>query len=458
MSERLFGTDGVRGIPGREPLTATTVRRIAAIAAKLMLQGVKRNGTAPAMLIGRDTRGSGPMLEKAVVAGLGDLGVRAIDLGVIPTPGVSYLVPKLGAIGGAVISASHNPAEFNGLKFFDAEGYKMDPATEDRIEAILKTEKTRFGGAGAKAESGAARARSYLEFLKSTFPATLDLSGLELVVDCANGAASGYARELFEGLGARVFALSCSPNGRNINARCGALHPAAMAREVKRRGADCGFCFDGDADRAIFADEKGELLDGDAIICFSARRLRQQGMLDGDKVVLTIMSNVGLVNSLKSQGIGVVSVPVGDRNVSEAIEKERLSLGGEASGHVIFRRFAVTGDGMLTALQTLAALRESGAPLSAVRRSFRAVPQILENLEVARKPSLESLPRLRALVKKLEAELGAQGRIVLRYSGTEPLLRIMIEGPSEARIKAMARQLAEAFEQESAASQGAHRP
>lgn len=458
MSERLFGTDGVRGIPGTEPLTEPTIRRIAAIAAKFMLEGVKRNGAAPVMLIGRDTRGSGPALLKPIVAGLADLGVRAIDLGVIPTPGVSYLVPRLGAIGGAVISASHNPAEFNGIKFFDARGYKMDPETEDRIEAVLKTEKTRFGGSGAKAERGDKLAQGYLDFLRSTFPATMDLSGLRLVVDCANGAASAFARALFESLGAEVFTLSISPDGKNINADCGALHPCAMRKEVVRRRADCGVCFDGDADRAIFADETGELLDGDAIICFSADRLRRQGLLKKDAVVLTIMSNVGLVHALREEGIRVVSVPVGDRNVTEAIEKDGLSLGGEASGHVIFRNFAPTGDGMLTALQTLAALRESGKPLSHVRKAFHAVPQVLINLKVSAKPKLESLKGLAALVKKLEAELGDEGRVVLRYSGTEPLLRIMIEGPSHGRIKDMAKQIAQAFEEEALPMQGAHRP
>lgn len=455
MSERLFGTDGVRGIPGQEPLTESNVRRIAAIAAKIMQQGVKRNGTAPAMLIGRDTRGSGPSLLRAVVAGFADSGVRAIDLGVIPTPGVSYLVPRQGAIGGAVISASHNPAEFNGVKFFDAAGYKMDPDTEDRIEAILKTEKTRFGGTGAKAESGAKLSRGYVDFLKSTFPATTDLSGLRLIVDCANGAASAFAPALFESLGAEVFPLSCAPDGKNINAGCGALHPSAMSKEVRRRRADCGVCFDGDADRAIFADETGALLDGDAIICFSAQRLRRQGLLKKDAVVLTIMSNVGLVNALNEQGIRVVSVPVGDRNVTEAIEKDGLSLGGEASGHVIFRRFAATGDGMLTALQTLAALRDSGKPLSNVRKAFRAVPQVLVNLRVAAKPRLDSLGSVQALVKKIESELGDNGRVVLRYSGTEPLLRIMIEGPSRSRVKELAKQLADAFEEEVASMQGA---
>jgi phosphoglucosamine mutase len=456
VSERLFGTDGVRGIPGREPLTTANVAKIAAIAARLMKERQGVNGSTPFILMGRDTRGSGPELARALVSGFAAAGCRTVDLGVIPTPGVAYLVPRHGALCGVVISASHNPAEFNGIKFFDGDGFKMDPLTEDRIETKLRLEPE--PKASGKAEDGAPWRQGYLDFLKSTFPATLDLSGMKLVVDCANGAASGYAKALFESLGAQVFALSCSPNGRNINADCGALYPAAMQKEIVRRKADCGVCFDGDADRALFADETGALLDGDALICFSAGRLRRQGLLHNDRVVLTIMSNIGLVNCLKEQGVGVTSVPVGDRNVTEAIEREHLSLGGEASGHIIFRRFAATGDGMLTGLQTLAALRESGRPLSDVRKLFRTVPQILQNLEVERKPPLETLPRVKALVKKLETELKGSGRIVLRYSGTEPLLRIMIEGPSQSRIKAMAQEIADVFLAETTAATKGVRP
>jgi phosphoglucosamine mutase len=449
----LFGTDGVRGIPGKEPLTQETVRRIAALAARILLERGRDsvNGRGPFILIGRDTRGSGPQLMKALVAGFADAGVRALDLGVAPTPAVAYLTPKLKALGGAVISASHNPAEFNGIKFFDRAGYKMDPETEGAIEDEL----LRSSGKAAavrraieKPEHDPELAGLYLDFLKSTFPATLDLSGMKLVVDCANGASSAFAPKLLESLGARVIALSCKPNGKNINANCGALFPENMRKAVVKHKADAGICFDGDADRCLLADEKGQLLDGDSIICLGALRLHNQGLLKNDTVVLTVMSNVGLVNSLRGLDIDVVSVPVGDRNVTEAIEKDDLSIGGENSGHIIFRRFAVTGDGMLTALQTLAALRESGKPLSATRKAFRAVPQVLENLHCRNKPPLKELPLLQDQLKRFEKELGREGRVLMRYSGTEPLLRIMVEGPSKPRVTAMAKALAATFRAE----------
>ncbi|MDE2237453.1 MAG: phosphoglucosamine mutase, partial [Elusimicrobia bacterium] len=320
---------------------------------------------------------------------------------------------------------------------------------EEEIEERLRRGE---GAAGRAAAAGLARPRDgtaqaglYLDFLRSTFPAELDLSGMTLVVDCANGASSAFAPRLFEGLGARVIPLSCRPDGGNINAGCGALFPEAMRRAVVRRKAQAGVCFDGDADRAIFADEKGRLLDGDRLICLGALRLHERGLLRNDRVVLTVMSNIGLVNSLKERGIEVVSVPVGDRNVTEAIERGGLSIGGESSGHVIFRSFAVTGDGMLTALQTLAAMRESGKPLSATREAFRPVPQALRNLHCGDKPPLERLPRLQKALRRCRRELGERGRVLLRYSGTEPLLRIMVEGPDRARVAAMADELSAAF-------------
>ena len=455
--EKLFGTDGVRGIPGQPPLTPALIHNIAFITAKLLLKGRTRrqNGTAPTVLMGRDTRDSGPAIGRSLSAGFRAAGCRTIDLKVVPTPALSYLTPRVGAICGVVISASHNPPQFNGIKFFTSDGYKMEPSLEETIENELSescAESLKPAGlalqGGLKAENGSALVQGYVEFLRSAFPATLDLSGLRVVVDCAHGAATGIAPKLFGDLGAEVTAIGCSPDGRNINRACGALFPDAMRKMVVRHKADCGVSFDGDADRAVFADEKGVLLDGDALICLSALRLRRLGLLRADKVVLTVMSNFGLVRFLESQGVSVVLVPVGDRNVTQAIEKDFLSLGGESSGHIIFRRFAATGDGILTALQTLAALRESGKPLSVNRRSFRAVPYILVNLPVERKIPLEDLTRLKKLIASFEDELKGEGRIFVRYSGTEPLLRIMIEGPSGPRIKGMARDLKQAYKEE----------
>ncbi|MBI5631543.1 MAG: phosphoglucosamine mutase [Elusimicrobia bacterium] len=455
LTEKLFGTDGVRGIPGRFPLVPEFVSELSFAAAMLLRDrwSAGADGPAPLVVMGRDTRGSGPGLSGALVAGFSKAGCRTVDLGVIPTPALSYLTPHLRALCGVVVSASHNPAEFNGIKFFTGDGYKMDPACEEEIERGLAAAARaprvwRKSWSGLKGEDGSRHVMDYLDFLRSTFPPTLDLSGMRLVVDCAHGAAAVLAARLFEGLGAEVMAMGCAPNGRNINKACGALFPQAMQKKVIESRADCGVSFDGDADRALFSDEKGVLLDGDALICFSALRLKRLGLLRSNKVVLTVMSNFGLLKFLKREGISVVSVPVGDRHVTEAIEKEGLSLGGESSGHIIFRRFAATGDGLLTALQTLAALRESGRPLSEHRKSFKAVPQVLKNLAVAAKIPLQDLPRLRRKVAQCERELKGEGRVVIRYSGTEPLLRIMIEGPSQPRIKSMAKDLAQTYAQE----------
>ena len=448
---RLFGTDGVRGIPGRYPLDEGTVAEIAEAAARVLCNErrsqERQDGQAPWILLGRDTRDSGRALGRWLVEGFAAAGCRTRDLGVIPTPAVAYLTPRLGALAGAVVSASHNPAKFNGVKFFTSDGYKMSPELEEKVEQGLSPEgQARPRRRGARAEdAGAAVRRYYEEFLRSTFPASRDLTGLRIVLDCANGAAARIAPPLFTGLGAQVLTLGCAPDGRNINSGCGALFPQHMQAAVRRWRADCGVCFDGDADRAIFADEKGQLLDGDNLLCLAALHLHRHGLLRANKVVLTIMSNFGLIRFLERRGISVVSVPVGDRNVTEAIDAEGLSLGGEASGHIIFRSFSSTGDGILTALQTLAAWRECGGRLSGHRQAYRPMPQLIKNLAVERKFPLERLPRLKALVGRCERALQGEGRILLRYSGTEPLLRIMIEGPSRSRIATMARQLADAY-------------
>ncbi len=445
----LFGTDGVRGIPGRPPLLPATVRALARSAAALLLKAhPARNGSSPFMLCARDTRRSGPALARALKEGFADAGVAMVDLGVAPTPAVSYLAPRTGAIGGVVVSASHNPAEFNGIKFFTGDGFKMGPALERRIEREVAeggSSAARRGRLVAPKLSGPDLVARYADYLKSTFPASLDLSGMTLAVDCGHGAVSFIAPALLESLGAKVFAIGCSPNGDNINAGSGALEPEAMRREVLRRRADLGISFDGDADRAILADERGGLMDGDALLCLAAVRLQSQGLLRGGKVVVTVMSNFGLLRSLEERGIEPVSVPVGDRNVFEAIEREGLSLGGESSGHIIFRPFAATGDGLLTALQTLAAIRESGRPASQCRRLYHPVPQILKNVPTHRKTPLEKLPGLQRSLAGAARELGRSGRLFVRYSGTEPLLRILIEGPDKNLNHRLAEGLAEAY-------------
>lgn len=447
---QLFGTDGVRAVPGRYPFVEDVVTRLAETVARLLLQEFSSE-QAPVVVMGRDTRGSGPTLGRWLRRGFAAAGCRTVDIGVAPTPAVAYLVPRLKALAGVVVSASHNPAQFNGIKFFTSDGYKMSPELEEAVEKVLASpgRNGRYAASSDRpGDDGSALVRRYEDFLRSTFPACLDLSGFRLVVDCAHGAASRIAPALFEKLGAEVIALGCAPSGDNINSGCGALAPQSMQAAVRRCHADCGVCFDGDADRAIFADEKGALLDGDALLCLAAWHLDRNGLLRSRRIVLTVMSNYGLIKFLERSGISVVTVPVGDRNVSEAIEAENLSLGGESSGHIIFRSFSSTGDGILTALQILAALREMGGTLSSHRAMFKPMPQVLHNLPVERKVPLERLPKFQHLARHCEKELRGSGRVFLRYSGTELLLRIMIEGPSRSRIERMARQLAAAYLEE----------
>jgi phosphoglucosamine mutase len=438
MSEKLFGTDGVRGIPGQEPLKPATVAALGYHAAKLLLeQAGERAPADPFICVGRDTRKSGPMLQEALAQGFAAAGVATMDLGVIPTPGVSYLAPRLGALCGAVISASHNPAEFNGIKFFTALGFKLPPEMESEIERRLRLKRD-VPAAKARVLDGLKHEELYRDFLLSSFPASLDLSGLKIVVDCAHGAASAYGPQLLRRLGAEVFPIGCKPNGRNINEACGATHPEAMAKEVRRRKAHAGCAFDGDADRAIVCDETGAVLDGDAVIGAAAVRLQRRGALKGAKVALTVMSNYGLVRFLKLRGVDVVSTPVGDKHVTDAIEREGLSLGGENSGHVVFRDFAPTGDGMLTALQTLAAWRESGGPMSGLKALYSPTPQVLRNVKVARKPPLEELSETADMIGKVSKMLNGRGRVFVRYSGTEPAIRVLVEGPKQGENRRLA--------------------
>ncbi len=453
MSAKLFGTDGVRGVPGREPLTPRTVTAIAYHAALALAPRGGANGAAVAL--GRDTRASGPELARALARGFAAAGAQTLDLGVIPTPGVSYLTPRLGAFAGVVVSASHNPAGDNGVKFFDARGFKMPPELEARVEAGVASG-VAVPAASPRERDASAHAAVYADFLRSTFPATRDLDGARLVVDCANGAAAAFAPALFRALGAEVFAIGVSPDGRNINAGCGALAVDAMRREVRRRRAHAGVAFDGDADRALFCDEAGEILDGDAVIGAAAVRLLARGALKGGKVALTVMSNYGLIRFLAERGVSVVTVPVGDRHVTEAIEREGLSLGGENSGHVVFRDFAPTGDGMLTALQTLAAWRESGRPMSALRRLYAPTPQTLRALRVTAKPPLEALGRTRREIERAEGELSGRGRVLVRYSGTEPVLRVLVEGPDRAENARLAELVAKTYFAETGQNGEAH--
>ncbi len=455
MIGKIFGTDGVRGIPGEGPLKPESVRALAYHAARVLLerQGVVANGQAPLIAVGRDTRGSGPTLLRALTSGFAAAGARVVDLGVIPTPGVSYLAPRLGCFAGAVISASHNPAEYNGIKFFDAHGFKMAPALELDVERRLVVGRPIPPALPKPAFAYEDRAATYLDFLKSAFPATRGLDGARLVVDCANGAAAAFAPQLFAGLGAEVFAIGIKPNGRNINAGCGAMATDALSREVRRRRADVGIALDGDADRALICDERGRLLDGDALIGAAAARLLRRGGLKGGRVAVTVMSNYGLLRYLRGLGVEAVITPVGDRHVTEAIEREGLSLGGENSGHIVFRDFAPTGDGMLTALQTLAAWRESNGPMSALGRLYKPTPQTLKAVHVKDKPALELLTQTQAAIADASRRLTGRGRVFVRYSGTEPVLRVLVEGPVVAENHKLCESIAAVYMSETVAAE-----
>ncbi|HWT02115.1 MAG TPA: phosphoglucosamine mutase [Pyrinomonadaceae bacterium] len=450
---KLFGTDGMRGEAGRFPLDAATVRDAGRslarhLAARLSAEGGA--GRAPRIVTGRDTRESGAWIERAFLAGASEGGARAESAGVITTPGVAYLARTLPADAGVVISASHNPYQDNGIKIFAPSGRKMDDATERLIEADIEAWKgSREAEAAADApagENGTARAADlrerYLSFLAREIGHDLSLGGLRLVIDCANGAACGLAPALFERLGARVTSINDEPDGRNINRDCGSLHVDGLRQKVLSEGADLGVAFDGDADRALFVDARGQFVDGDATLWALAQFLDARGRLDGRLVVATVMSNIGLERALGSKGIRLLRADVGDKYVLEELLRAGGSLGGEQSGHIIFPRLSLAGDGMLTTLCLLRAVTESGAPLSDLTAGFTRYPQVLVNVRVREKRPFGEVPLVARAARELEARLGETGRLLLRYSGTEPLARVMIEGERQEEIEREAESLA----------------
>lgn len=448
---KLFGTDGIRGITWDYPFTPDFIRKIG-YAASQVLPKYKKKGHSgkPVVLIGMDSRASGRLIKKYLAEGLGSK-FKVLDLGIIPTPAVSYLVQRENADFGVVISASHNPPEFNGIKFFSNDGMKLNDAIERKIEALLLGKKPLRVRPGRPVLEKKDFTRDYEAFLRSTLPEGFSLKGVKILLDCANGAAYKIAPLVLRGLGARVKVIGDKPNGKNINVGCGALHTEKMAAAAAKWGAFCGVSLDGDADRCMFADEKGAQLDGDDIISMAAPYLKSRGRLTNSGVSLTFMSNYGLLKYLEGQGISVTQVPVGDKNVTDAMEKGDLKLGGESSGHIIFREFAPTGDGLLTALQTIAAVRDMGKPFSWFRRHWARYPQVLEKVKVAHKPAFKDVAGFSAKLTKLEGSLKGNGRIFIRYSGTEPLLRLLVEGRDKAAIKAIADELLEHYRKHSGA-------
>ncbi|HEY6804162.1 MAG TPA: phosphoglucosamine mutase [Pyrinomonadaceae bacterium] len=436
----LFGTDGIRGEAGKYPLDAETVQIIgSSLAAHLKQQ----SSETVSIVIGRDTRESGEWLEKALIEGAAGAGVKCLSAGVITTPGVAYLTRLRQANAGVVISASHNPYYDNGIKIFAPSGQKIADTVERHIEADILAKKNVVTGVAQLSTISEAELRSqYLEFLTNEIGAGLDLSGVKLIVDCANGASSELAPALFEKLGAQVVAINATPDGRNINLNCGSLHIESLQERVLAEQAHLGIAFDGDADRSLFVDAEGKFVDGDATLWVLANQLKEQGRLKGDVVVATVMSNIGLEIALRAIGVELIRADVGDKYVLEELLKRGASLGGEQSGHIILPELSLAGDGMITALCLLRAMTESGKSLQQLTSGFQQYPQILINVRVREKVAFNDLASVREAVSEVQERLSQNGRLLLRYSGTELLARVMIEGANQAEIDSYAELIA----------------
>ena len=438
-TRKLFGTDGIRGVANRDPMTAEVAMRLG--------RAVARRFTKPSrpgrIVIGKDTRLSGYMLESALEAGIVSAGADVMLCGPMPTPGIAFITWSMRADAGVVISASHNPYQDNGIKLFAADGFKLPDEIESALEQQMM-EPVEAGpddiGKAVRIEHASGR---YVQFLKDVFPKERTLDGMKVVVDCANGAAYQVAPQVFEELGADVVAMGVEPNGRNINDGCGAMAPQRMAEEVVRQGAALGIALDGDADRLILVDEKGNIVDGDQIMALLGRRMLAGDALPGRTVVATVMSNLGLERALAREGGKLLRPAVGDRYVVEAMRQGGFRLGGEQSGHLVFLDHATTGDGTLAALKVLAVMVQVGRPLSELAESAMVrYPQVLLNFAVREKKPLEDLPEVGRIISHVEKLLGPEGRVLVRYSGTESKARVMIEGQSEPEIRAHAEEIA----------------
>ncbi len=430
MSRKLFGTDGVRGTANTHPMTAEMALRLGAAAGAWFRETTKG---AHRVVIGKDTRLSGYMLENAMTAGLTSMGMNVLLLGPVPTPAVGFLTRSMRADLGVMISASHNQAADNGIKFFGPDGFKLDDAAEVEIERLTEEAPALVPpsaiGRAKRIDDGRGR---YQEFAKTTFPAGLTLDGLKVVVDCANGAAYRAAPEVLWELGATVIPVGVSPNGLNINERCGSTHPETAAEAVVAHGADVGICLDGDADRVILIDETGQVADGDQIMALFAARWAAEGRLKDGVLVASVMSNLGLERFLTARGLRLERAPVGDRYVVERMREGGWNLGGEQSGHIVMTDYATTGDGLVAAIQFLAAMARTGAPASALVRQFETVPQMLKNVRYAPGAAPLDAAPVRAAIAAAEARIDGKGRLLIRKSGTEPLIRVMAECEDEA--------------------------
>jgi phosphoglucosamine mutase len=445
---KLFGTDGIRGVANEEPMTPETVVKLGRAAAYLFKTKAGRHS----IVIGKDTRLHGYMLECALTSGICSMGVDVLLVGPLPTPGIAFITRSLRADAGIVISASHNPFKDNGIKFFSGEGLKLPDEMEERMEALItgrEIERLR----PLAAEIGKAyrindAAGRYIEFAKGTVPKGVSFQGVKVVVDCAHGATYKVAPTILNELGAVVIPVNIQPNGININDGCGSLYPDVVKKAVLEHRADIGISYDGDGDRAILVDETGAVVDGDHILAICALDLKRSGLLRSDTLVATVMSNIGLELCLREAGIRMVRVSVGDRYVLEEMLRHGYNLGGEQSGHIVFLDHNTTGDGVVTALQVLSLMVKRQERLSQLRQCMTVCPQLLVNVQVTEKPDLGSIPAIQAVISDAEAQLNGSGRVLVRYSGTESVARVMVEGTDEEQVKFLARSIAEAIEKE----------
>jgi phosphoglucosamine mutase len=437
MRTRLFGTDGVRGKAGAAPLDPTTVRRLGAALVKALPESPAR------LLIGRDTRESGVWLERELAHGARACGAEVTSAGVIPTPGVAYLTGSSHFTAGVVISASHNPFEDNGIKVFSGAGEKFTEDLERHVESVVADPSWEVPEGDADPVHGEALVDGYVAHLRSVLPDPGVLTGCRVAVDCANGATTTVAPRVFRELGFEATVIGDRPDGRNINLGCGSTHPERLAELVVSDGFALGVAFDGDGDRAIFVDETGRVVDGDAVMLMCARQLKAEGRLKSDAIVATVMSNIGLEIALRESGIALVRCQVGDKYVMEEMLRRGLSLGGEQSGHIIFSDYLFTGDGLGTALNVLRVLLATGRTLGSLASDLTTYPQVLVNVRVQRKAELATVPEVAAAMRRVEEQLAGQGRLLVRYSGTEPLLRIMLEGQDEGDIRRWADEIAD---------------
>jgi phosphoglucosamine mutase len=440
--KKLFGTDGVRGVANVYPMTTEIAMQLGRAAAYIFKSSSKRRHR---IVIGKDTRLSGYMLENALVAGICSMGVDVLLVGPLPTPGIANITSSMRADAGVVISASHNAFQDNGIKFFSADGFKLPDEIELKIEKLIETNQIDSLRPTASEVGKAFRiddaAGRYIVFLKNTFPQEMDLSGLKIVLDCANGAAYKVAPAVFSELGAEVITVGVSPNGTNINAGCGSLYPQIISEEVKKNRADIGIALDGDADRVIVCDEFGNEVDGDHIMAICATNMLKRKILKKKTLVTTVMSNMGLDIALRNAGGKIVKTAVGDRYVVEEMRNGGYNLGGEQSGHMIFLDSNTTGDGILSALQLLAVMRREEKPLSELATVMIPLPQVLVNTRVCERRDILTFPDIAAKISDVESKLADQGRVLIRYSGTEPLLRVMLEGKDTYEITAWANEI-----------------